>query len=81
MYELSNIFAARETIDKGMSAIIPDIHVYKRLAGHINAVFEGLDQLRVATKRCVTILEDTRKDMYKVTKKVMEIKEKVGMGF
>lgn len=77
MYELSNIFSAKEAIDKGMSEIIPNIHVYKRLAGHINVVFEGLDQLRVATKRCVQILEDTRKDMYKVTKKVMELKDKM----
>lgn len=35
IYELGNIYAAQKLIDEAMSNIIPNIQVYKRLAGHI----------------------------------------------
>ena len=60
-----------------MSEIIPNIHVYKRLAGHIQSVFEALDMHRVATKRCIDNLEANRKDMYRVTKRIMQLKDEM----
>ena len=77
IYELGNIYAARAQIDAGMSEIIPNIHVYKRLAGHIQGVFEALDMHKVATKRCIDSLETHRKDMYRVTKRVMQLKDQL----
>lgn len=77
IYELGNIYAARAQIDAGMSEIIPNIHVYKRLASHIQSVFEALDMHRVATKRCIDNLEANRKDMYRVTKRIMQLKDEL----
>lgn len=77
VYELGNIFAARTIIDEAMSQIIPNIQVYKRLATHIQAVFEALDQHKVASKRCVDSLEAHRKEMYRVARRMMEMKDEI----
>ena len=58
-----------------MSEIIPNIEVYRRLAGHIKRVFEALDMHKVATKRCVANMEAHRKDMYKVARRIIELKD------
>ena len=64
IYELGNIYAAKNEIDEGLSEIIPNIKVYKRLASHIKRFIEALDMLKISTKRCVEDMESQRKAMY-----------------
>ena len=77
IYELGNVYAAKNEIDEGLSEIIPNIKVYKRLASHIKRFIEALDMLKISTKRCVEDMENQRKAMYQVAKKLIKIRSKV----
>ena len=45
------------------------------MKNHISSVFEALDMHRISTKRCVDIMEVARKEMYRVAKRMVEMKD------
>ena len=66
IYELGNIYSAKAQIDMALSEIMPQMKIQSRVAHYVKILFESLDQLKVATKKCVDNMEEQRKDMYKV---------------
>jgi hypothetical protein len=56
--ELGNIYGAKALIDSSLSQIIPNVKNYKNLAQYVEQLIDALDDLKVATKKCVQEMED-----------------------
>ena len=58
IYQLGNIYAAKAIIDSVLSEIIPNVQNYKNLSKFVEQLMNALDDLKYATKKCVTEMEE-----------------------
>ena len=77
IYELGNIYGAKAIIDSALSSIIPNVKNYNKLAKYVEQLIDALDDLKVSTKKCVTEMEDQRKNMYKAAKMMIMLRDSI----
>lgn len=75
IYELGNIYGAKAVIDQSLSQIIPFVQNYEQLAKYVAELIDALDDLKVASKKCVQELESQRKQMYEAAKKMIMLRD------
>lgn len=75
--ELGNIYHAKQQIDTALTNIIPNVKNYQSLAQYIELLLDSLDDLKMASKRCVEEMEEQRKSMYNTAKKMIMLKEAI----
>lgn len=73
--ELGHIYAAKALIDSALSEIMPTLLLQTKIAMSVKNFMEAVDDLKVATKKCVTDMEQQRKQMYQVAKKMVKLRE------
>ena len=56
--ELGNIYAAKAQIDQTLSEIMPTLINEKKLAKQVNLFMEAIDDLRMASKKCISDMEE-----------------------
>ena len=59
--ELGFIYAAKAQIDSALSEMMPKLLLQTKIATSVKTFMEAVDDLRVATKKCVTEMEEQRK--------------------
>jgi hypothetical protein len=59
--ELGHIYAAKALIDSALSEIMPNLLMQPKIAASVKKFMEAVDDLKVATKKCATDMEDQRK--------------------
>jgi hypothetical protein len=73
--ELGFIYAAKAQIDSALSEIMPTLLLQIKIATSVKKFMEAVDDLRVATKKCVTEMEEQRKQMYQVAKNMVKLRD------
>ena len=59
--ELGFIYAAKAQIDSALSEMMPKLLLQTKIAKSVKTFMEAVDDLRVATKKFVTEMEEQRK--------------------
>jgi hypothetical protein len=54
---------------------MPALLMQPKIASNVKDLMEAIDDLKVATKKCVTDMEDQRKQMYLVAKKMVKLRD------
>ena len=73
--ELGNIYAAKAQIDQTLSEIMPSLNMEKKIAKSVKLFMEAIDYLRMASKKCISDMEEQRKGMYQVAKKMLMLRD------
>lgn len=54
---------------------MPTLLMQPKIASSVKTLMESIDDLKVATKKCVTDMEDQRKQMFVVAKKMVRLRD------
>ena len=83
MYELGNIYAARNELDEMIGEIIsnqkkrhPESTVSPAIP-NLKHFIDALDMLKYSSKRCVADMENQRKAMYQVAKGLIRVRSSI----
>ena len=75
------MYAAKAQIDSALTEIMPELqglaHNQKDIAQNVGIFIEALDDLKFSTNNCVNDMELQRKEMYAVSKKMIQLRDGV----
>ena len=64
-------------LDATLTKIIPSLKNYDKLAKHVEKFIDALDDLQMASKRCVGLMERQRKSMFMAAQKMVILRDAI----
>ena len=74
---MGNIFGAKTLIESALSGVIPKLRSNKSVESYLDTMLEAMEDLKQSCRRCVFELENSRREMFEVSKKMMILRDQI----